>query len=105
KIYVGNPGYTGTLPATTTSHLGYSFPVGTIIKAMKVFKSGYNAASVPATESRVLVVATDEAAIGNGNNVYFLNLSNVGEISATPADVYTGFNKIIDINFKKGLGL
>jgi hypothetical protein len=105
KIYVGNPGYTGTLPATTTSHPGYSFPAGTIIKAMKVFKSGYNTTSVPATESRVLVVATDETAIGNGNNVYFFNLSNVGEISATPADVYTGFNKIVDINFKKGLGL
>jgi hypothetical protein len=105
KIYVGNPSYTGTLPATTTAHLGYSFPAGTIIKAMKVFKSGYNAATVPVTESRVLVVATDETANGNGNNVYFINLSNVGEINATPANVYTGFDKIIDISFKKGLGL
>jgi hypothetical protein len=105
KIYVGNPSYTGTLPATTTAHLGYSFPTGTIIKSMKVFKSGYNAATVPNTESRVLVVATDETANGNGNNVYFINLSNVGEINTTPANVYTGFDKIIDISFKKGLGL
>jgi hypothetical protein len=105
KIYVGNPSYTGTLPATTTAHLGYSFPAGTIIKSMKVFKSGYAAASVPVTESRVLVVATDETANGNGNNVYFINLSNVGEISTTPANVYTGFDKIVDISFKKGLGL
>jgi hypothetical protein len=105
KIYVGNPSYTGTLPATTTAHLGYSFPAGTIIKAMKIFKSGYNAATVPVTESRVLVVATDETANGNGNNVYFINLSNVGEINPTPANVYTGFDKIIDISFKKGLGL
>jgi hypothetical protein len=105
KIYVGNPSYTGTLPATTTAHLGFTFPQGTIIKSMKVFKSGYAASSVPVTESRVLVVATDETANGNGNNVYFLNLSNVGEISTTPANVYTGFDKIIDISFKKGLGL
>lgn len=105
KIYVCNPSYTGTLPATTTSHLGYSFPAGTIIKSMKVFKSGYNATSVPSTESRVLVVATDETANGNGNNVYFFNLTNVGEIINTAANVYTGFDKIIDIAFKKGLGL
>jgi hypothetical protein len=105
KIYVGNPSYTGTLPATTTSHFGYSFPAGTIIKTMKVFKSGYIGTSVPSTESRILVVATDETANGNGNNVYFLNLSNVGEINATPANVYTGFDKIVDISFKKGLGL
>jgi hypothetical protein len=105
KIYVCNPSYTGTLPATTTSHVGYTFPAGTIIKTMKVFKSGYNAASVPVTESRVLVVATDETANGNGNNVYFLNLTNVGEINSIPANVYTGFDKIIDIGFKKGLGL
>jgi len=104
KIYVGNPSYTGTLPTTTTAHTGYSFPAGTIIKLMKVFKSGYTAASVPSTESRVLVVATDETANGNGNNVYFFNLSNVGEINSTPANVYTGFDKIIDISFKKGLG-
>ncbi|HET7897063.1 MAG TPA: hypothetical protein VFL47_05325, partial [Flavisolibacter sp.] len=105
KIYVGNPSYTGILPATTTAHLGYSFPAGTVIKSMKVFKSGYNATSVPSTEGRVLVVATDETANGNGNNVYFFNLTNVGEINATPANVYTGFSKIIDIAFKKGLGL
>ncbi|MFL5739773.1 MAG: PKD-like family lipoprotein [Flavisolibacter sp.] len=105
QIYVCNPGYTGTLPATTTAHLGFSFPAGTVIKTMKVFKSGYNATSVPATESRVLVVATDETANGNGNNVYFFNLTNVGEMNSTPANVYTGFDKIIDISFKKGLGL
>ena len=104
-IYVCNPSYTGTLPATTTSHIGYSFPAGAIIKSMKVFKSGYNTTSVPSTESRVLVVATDETANGNGNNVYFFNLTNVGEIISTPANVYTGFDKIVDIAFKKRLGL
>lgn len=105
SIYVCNPSYTGTMPATTTSHVGYSFPAGTIIKTMKVFKSGYTTANAPATESKVLVVATDETANGNGNNVYFLNLTAAGEISATPANVYTGFDKIIDISFKKALGL
>ena len=104
SIYVCNPSYTGTLPATTTSHLGYSFPAGTIIKTMKVFKSGYNAASVPSTESRVLVVATDETASGAGHKVYFFNLTATGEINTTPANVYTGFDKIVDIAFKKGLG-
>jgi hypothetical protein len=104
-IYVCNPGYAGTMPATTTSHLGYSFPAGTVIKTMKVFKSGYNAANTPSTESRVLVVATDETSSGNGNNVYFFNLTNTGEINNTAAQVYTGFDKIVDIAFKKGLGL
>src|SRR6187399_426932 len=103
KIYVCNPSYTGTLPATTTSHLGYSFSAGTIIKTMKVFKSGY-AAPVPSTESRVLVVATDETASGAGHKVYFFNLTATGEINNTPANVYTGFDKIVDIAFKKGLG-
>jgi len=89
--------------ATSTASIGYSFPAGTIIKAMKVFKSGYSTA--PATESKVLVVATDETASGGGHKVYFLNLSATGTINATPAAVYSGFDKIIDIIFKKGLGL
>ncbi|HEX6846534.1 MAG TPA: hypothetical protein VF144_06130, partial [Chitinophagaceae bacterium] len=104
KINVCNPSYTGTMPATTTAHSGYSFPAGTIIKSMKVFKSGYTSTSVPSTESKVLVVATDETANGNGHNVYFLTLTAVGEINSTPVQVYTGFDKIIDIAFKKGLG-
>ena len=108
SIYVCNPSYTtggGIMPATTVSHLGYSFPAGTIIKTMKVFKSGYNAASIPSTESKVLVVATDETASGAGHKVYFFNLTVTGEINTTPANVYTGFDKIVDIAFKKGLGL
>lgn len=103
QIYVCSPSYTGTLPATTTSSLGYSFPAGTIIRTMKVFKSGYTTA--PITESKVLVVATDETASGGGHKVYFLNLSATGTINSTPANVYTGFDKILDIAFKKGLGL
>jgi hypothetical protein len=106
SIYVGNPSYTtggGIMPATTISQPGYSFPAGTIIKTMKVFKSGY-AAPVPSTESRVLVVATDETANGAGHKVYFFNLSATGAINTTPANVYTGFDKIVDIAFKKGLG-
>jgi len=89
--------------ATSTSQIGYTFPAGTIIKSMKVFKSGY--ATAPSTESKVLVVATDETASGGGNKVYFLNLSATGTINATPADVYSGFDSIKDIVFKKGLGL
>ena len=70
---------------------------------MKVFKSGYSAA--PATDSKVLVVATDETASGGGHKVHFLNLSATGTINSTPAAVYSGFDKIVDIAFKKGLGL
>jgi hypothetical protein len=91
--------------ATSTSQIGYSFPAGTVIKTMKVFKSGYATATVPSTESRVLVVATDETASGGGHKVYFLNLSATGTINGTPAQVYTGFDEISDIVFKKGLGL
>jgi hypothetical protein len=70
---------------------------------MKLFKSGY--VTAPATESKVLVVATDESASGGGHKVYFLNISATGDISPTPANVYSGFDKIVDISFKKGLGL
>jgi hypothetical protein len=89
--------------ATSTSQIGYTFPAGTIITSMKVFKSGY--VTTPGTESKVLVVSTDETSSGGGNKVYFLNLSATGTINSTPANVYTGFSKITDITFKKGLGL
>ena len=69
---------------------------------MKVFKSTYTTA--PATESKVLVVATDETASSNGNNVYFFNINASGDIS-TYNDVYKGFGKITSILFKKQLGL
>jgi hypothetical protein len=103
----GNNIYTakvGTL-ATSTAKIGLSFPAGTIIKVMKTFNSGY--AALPSTEGKVLVVATDETANGNGNNVYFFNLSVTGDIMgspASPADFYSGFDTINDIAFKKALG-
>ncbi len=56
------------------------------------------------SESKVLVVATDETASSGGHKVYFFNLTATGEINNTPAKVYTGFDKIVDITFKKGLG-
>lgn len=89
--------------ATSTSQIGYSFAAGTVIKAMKIFKSGY--ATAPTTDGKVLVVATDESSSGGGNKVYFFNLSATGTITSPAADVYTGFDKIVDITFKKGLGL
>lgn len=76
---------------------------------MKVFKSGYSGPTTgpktpyPATEGKVLVVATDETASGNGNNVYFFNINSNGTIPSTYADRYTGFDKIISISFKKNL--
>ena len=92
----------GTL-ATSTATAGFTFPAGVVIKSMKAFKSGY--VTAPSTESKVLVVATDETAVGQGHKVYFLNLATNGDINSTPARVYTGFDKIVDIAFKKGLGL
>jgi hypothetical protein len=88
--------------AASTATIGYTFPAGTIVKAMKVFKSGY--VTAPATESKVLVVATDETASGGGHKVYFFNLLATGTIATPAADVYSGFDKITDIVFKKGLG-
>jgi len=96
--------------ATSTAVVGLTFPTGTVIKAMKTFNSGYTTANIAALgvpEGKVLVVATDEMASGGGNKVYFFNLNATGGIvgtPATPADVYTGFNKITDITFKKALG-
>ncbi|HEY6505295.1 MAG TPA: hypothetical protein VIZ28_15075, partial [Chitinophagaceae bacterium] len=61
-------------------------------------------ATAPGTEGRVLVAATDETASGGGYKVYFFNLNATGVINPAPAAVYTGFDKIVDIAFKKGLG-
>jgi hypothetical protein len=38
------------------------------------------------------------------DKVYFFNIGATGDINNTPANVYTGFDKIVDIAFKKGLG-
>jgi len=108
----GNKIYTCTVNnlATSTAVEGLTFPAGTIIKAMKTFNSGYTAANILSqgvSEGKVLVVATDETTSGGGNKVYFFNLSTTGSIlgtPSTPGDVYTGFNKITDITFKKALG-
>jgi hypothetical protein len=107
KFYYVNSNqiYTATVAtlAASTATVGYTFPAGTVIKAMKTFKAGY--VTAPATDGKVLVAATDETASGGGHKVYFLNISATGDINATPANVYTGFDKIVDISFKKGLGL
>ncbi|QIL40510.1 hypothetical protein G7074_15305 [Pedobacter sp. HDW13] len=97
--------------ASSAATVGLTFPGGTVIKAMKIFNSGYTAANITALnvpEGKVLVVATDETASGGGNKVYFFNLNAqtgaiLGSVSS-PADVYTGFDKITDITFKKSLG-
>lgn len=88
-----------------------TFAPGTIVKTMKVFNSGYSQPNITASgikEGRVLVVATDESAIGEGHKVYFFELDrNTGAIIGTkdsPMQVYTGFDKITDIVFKKALG-
>ncbi len=86
---------------------GYSFPAGTIIKALRVFESGYSGplqlprTPFPDSEGRVLVVATDETSSGGGHNVYFIGINNNGSLQPTYLDKYTGFDKIIDIRFKK----
>ena len=107
KFYYGNANniYVCTIGnvATSTSQIGYTFPAGTIITALKVFKSGY--VTAPTTESKVLVVATDESASGGGHKVYFFNITATGGITTPAAAIYTGFDKIVDITFKKGLGL
>lgn len=97
--------------AASTASVGLTFASGTVIKAMKVFNSGYTIANISALnvpEGKVLVVATDETASGGGNKVYFFNLNGqTGAIAGTPsspADVYTGFDKITDITFKKAIG-
>jgi hypothetical protein len=109
----GNSIYTGTLSATqgnSTASIGYSFSTGAIIKSMKIFQCGYSGTTlapntpIPATDGKVLVVATDETASGKGNNVYFFNISNTGQIVTPYVDSYSGFNKIVDIKFKKAVG-
>jgi hypothetical protein len=110
----GSSIYTCTIAAAqgmSTASAGYAFPAGTIIKAMRTFRSEYSGPGsnpktpFPATEGKVLVVATDETANGNGNNVYFFNLDPTGNIVAPYSDMYTGFDKIVDIRFKKLIGL
>ena len=95
-----------TLGTSTNVPGGYTFPAGTVIRAMKVFKAGYVSTAPAPTDGGVLVVATDETASGGGHKVYFLNIDKLtGTLNSTPAQVYAGFDKIIDIAFKKGLGL
>ncbi|WP_029277073.1 PKD-like family lipoprotein [Pedobacter borealis] len=92
---------------TSTASAGLTFPTGTVIKVMKIFNSGYAATNLPSTEGKVLVVATDETSSGGGHRVYFFNLNATGGIIGTPsspADLYTGFEKITDLVFKKALG-
>ncbi|WP_165784628.1 PKD-like family lipoprotein [Solitalea longa] len=86
-----------------------SYPEGTVIKAMKVFKSGYKPANLIASvpDGKVLVVATDETASGGGNNVYFYSLVSTGTTAGDinqKIDSYSGFGKITDIAFKKAIG-
>jgi hypothetical protein len=105
NVYKGSllAGTQGSTPAT----LAKAFPSGTIIKAMKIFKSDYSGTGnspntpFPALEGKVLVIATDETASSGGNKVYFFNISTG---SMVQTDVYTGFDKIVDIAFKKTVG-
>lgn len=97
--------------AGTTAQPNLTFSPGTVIKAMKVLNSGYtlaNISSMGVPEGKVLVVATDETASGQGHNVYFFNIDlQTGVIKGSPvspADRYTGFEKITDIVFKKAIG-
>jgi len=100
KIYTCN---LSAVQGNSTATEGFNFPSGTVIKAMKLFESEYSGPStlprtpLPATEGRVLVVATDETASGGGHNVYFININNNGSLQTTAADKYTGFNKIVDL--------
>lgn len=106
----GSSIYTCTLTTpqnSSTADVQVDFPSGTIIKAIKIFNSGYTPANIMSLgipEGRVLIVATDETASGNGHNVYFYNLSSSGNIASSPVAVYNGFSKITDIVFKKALG-
>ncbi|MNE72072.1 hypothetical protein D3C80_1679840 [compost metagenome] len=106
----GSSIYTCTLSTpqnSSTAIAQIDYPSGTIIKAMKVFSSGYSPANITSLgipEGRVLVVATDETASGGGHNVYFYNLNSSGNIASSPTAVYNGFSKITDIVFKKALG-
>ena len=96
--------------SAVNSALGYTFAPGTVVKVMKIFKSKYSGTGVtpstplPANEGRVLAVATDETANGNGHKVYFFRIGNNGALG-TPVSSYGGFEKIVDIEFKKTMGL
>nr|WP_199077325.1 PKD-like family lipoprotein [Pedobacter sp. ASV19] len=93
--------------ATSTAKVGLTFPEGTVIKVMKAFNSGYATANLPSSEGKVLIVATDETSSGGGNRVYFFNLNATGDIigsASNPTNLYTGFEKIKDVVFKKALG-
>lgn len=107
KVYTVNVNTLASSKATAN----LTFPAGTIIKAMKVFNSGYttgNNTALNVPDGKVLVIATDEMASGKGHNVYFFNLdTQSGTIKGSvdnPADKYSGFDKITTIAFKKALG-
>jgi len=108
KIYTCN---VSPVQGNSTATAGFTFPEGTVISAIKLFESEYSGTTtapktpLPAKEGRVLVVATDETASGGGHNVYFININNNGSLQTTYTDKYTGFDKIIDLRFKKDVNL
>jgi hypothetical protein len=96
--------------SAVNSSLGFAFDPGTVIKVMKIFKSEYSGTPnmpytpLPPNEGRVLAVATDETANGKGHKVYFFRIGNNGALG-TPTSSYEGFDKIVDLEFKKTRGL
>lgn len=74
----------------------YSFPAGTEITAMKMYRNFKSSTDV--NNNNLIAVATYEN--GNGN-VYYFPLAGTGNfVNNTWSKVFTGFNKINEITFK-----
>jgi len=85
------------------AHIVYSFPAGTQINIVKLFKPQYITAPTYAPgDCTVLAVATQESGQGK---LYTFNLTSAGEVSgSTYSNVYSGFGNIKDLAFKKVAG-
>ncbi|MBO9201600.1 MULTISPECIES: PKD-like family lipoprotein [Niastella] len=91
----GNSIYKLDIPAKTAAPI-YTFPAGTEIRAMKMYRNLKN--SKDPNHNNLIAVATHENGQGK---VYYFPLATTGNFTNnTYSKVFTGFNKINEITFK-----
>jgi hypothetical protein len=91
----GNSIYKLDIPAKTAAPI-YTFPAGTEIRAMKMYRNLKN--STDPNQNRLIAVATHENGQGK---VYYFPIAATGNFTNnTYSKVFTGFNKINEITFK-----
>ena len=91
----GNQIYKLDIPAKTATPI-YSFPAGTEIRAMKMYRN--QKVSTDPNNNKLIAVATNE---GGQGKLYYFPIAATGNFTGnTYSKVFTGFGKINEIAFK-----